>query len=304
MAKTSFKKKMNSHPVLLDGSLGPLLAQRGLRAGDCPEEWNRSHPQVVAAIHRAYVQAGAQVVTTNTLGANKIGLKRHGLTNQVAQLNRRAAKIAQEACPPEVYVAGSVGPTGILPLSPDHLTFDELRAVFREQIAALVEGGVDLICVESMSDIHEARAAVTAAQDFSPVSILATMAFTATPQGFRTTMGVDPQSAVLELTGSGADAIGCSFGQLTLRQMAQLVSELQALTDLPLIAQPAGGKPRLAQGNTVYSLTPKQMAKGADLILQAGASIVGGSWGTTPEHIAAMAETLGQAQQRKKENQP
>jgi 5-methyltetrahydrofolate--homocysteine methyltransferase len=301
MAKTSFKRKMTSHPVLLDGSMGSLLAQRGLRAGDCPEEWNRSHPQVVAEIHRAYVKAGAQVVTTNSLGANRIALKRHALENQVVYLNRRAAKIAQEASPPKVYVAGSVGPTGAPSLPPSYLTFDELIAVFREQIAALVEGGVDLICVESMSVLHEARAAVTAAQDFPRVPTLATMAFTAGPQGFRTIMGVDPQSAVLELQACGVDAIGCSSGQLTLRQMAKLVSELRALTPLPLIAQPTAGKPKLARGNTVYSRTPRQMAQGADLILRAGAYIVGGSWGTTPEHIAAMAKALSLAERKKKE---
>jgi 5-methyltetrahydrofolate--homocysteine methyltransferase len=301
MAKISFKKKISSHPVLLDGSMGSLLAQRGLRAGDCPEEWNRSHPRVVADIHRAYVKAGAQVVTTNSLGANRIALRRYGLSNQVVQLNRRAARIAQEACPPKVYVAGSVGPTGAFPQPLGHLTFDELRAIFREQIAALVEGGVDLICVESMSDLHEARAAVTAAQEFPRVPTLATMAFTPGPQGFRTTLGVDPQSAVLELTACAVDALGCSSGQLTLRQMAHLVRELRALTPLPLVAQPTAGKPRLAQGNTLYSRTPRQMAQGADLIIQAGAYIVGGSWGTTPEHIAAMAKTLHLAQRTKKE---
>ena len=304
MAKTSFMKRIQSSPILFDGALGSLLAQMGLKAGDCPEKWNRIHPQKVADIHRAYVQAGAQVISTNSLGANRILLDRYGLADQVLPLNRRAARIARQTCPPEVYVAGSVGPTGALCQCTGGFTFDELVAIFREQITGLLEGGVDLICVESMSDLHEARAAVTAAHSFPQVPVLATMAFVVGPRGFRTTMGVDPQSAVLELAAAGADAIGCSFGQLTVQQMVKLVSILRNLTDLPLIARPTAGKPRLVRGNTVYSRTPKQMAEGADLILQAGATIMGGSWGTTPEHIAAIAETMGHARHKKRGTKP
>ncbi len=292
MATTPFLKKLRSQPVLFDGAMGSVLAQKGLLPGDCPEEWNRSHPHIVAEIHRAYVQAGAQVITTNSLGANRIGLKRYGLADQVTFLNQSAAQIARETCPAEVYVAGTVGPTGEFLPPLGNMTYDRLVAIFREQIAGLVSGGIDLICVESMSQLHEARAAVTAAGHFPQVPVLATMVFIAGPLGFRTTMGVDPQSAVLELAAAGADAIGCSCGQLTLRQMTKLMGELRTLTELPLIAQPDAGKAKLASGNTVYSRTPKQLAEWADQILQEGATIVGGSWGTTPAHIAAMATTF------------
>jgi 5-methyltetrahydrofolate--homocysteine methyltransferase len=173
-------------------------------------------------------------------------------------------------------------------------------AIFREQIAGLVEGGVDLICVESMSQLHEARAAVTAAKEFPQVPVVVTMAFTTSSKGFRTTMGVDPQSAVLELEAAGADAIGCSCGHLTPKQMAKLIGELRSMTKLPLIAMLDAGKPKLSRGKTVYSRTPKELADGANEILRAGASMLGGSWGTTPEHIAAIAETCTLANRKKR----
>jgi 5-methyltetrahydrofolate--homocysteine methyltransferase len=305
MAKKSFLSSLRIHPLLLDGATACQLAHEGLRAGDCPEEWNRTHPRTVASIHRSFVEAGAQVVTTNSLGANRVGLNRHGLASQVFELNLSAAQIARESCPSDIYVAGSVGPTGEMAPPIGRLTFEELVTVFREQIAGLVEGGIDLICVENMSQLHEARAAVTAAKEFSRIPILVTMVFTAGSSGFRTTMNVDPQSAVLELASAGADAIGCSCGQLTAKQMARLVKELKDLTKLPIIAQLDPGKPSLRKGILFYSRTPKQLAQGTKAVLQAGADIIGGSWGTTPNHIAAMAESIPRSRKtsRAKSNQ-
>jgi 5-methyltetrahydrofolate--homocysteine methyltransferase len=299
MTKTSFLKKLHQQPFLMDGAAASLLAQEGLKAGDCPEEWNRTHPKVVASIHQAFVQAGAQVVTTNSLGGNRIGLNRYGLAGQVFELNLTAAQIARENCPREIYVAGSVGPTGELAPPLGRLTFEELVAVFREQISGLVEGGVDLICVENMSQLHEARAAVMAAKKFPRVPVLVTMVFTACAQGFRTMMEVDPKSLVLELSAAGADALGCSCGQLSPKEMARLVKELKKLTDLPVIALLDAGKPRLRGGVTVYSRTPRQLAEGALELLRAGADLIGGSWGTTPDHIAAIAESLPKAKRKK-----
>jgi len=292
MAKKSLLTALRTHPLLLDGAAASQLSQAGLRAGECPEEWNRTHPRTVAAIHQAFVEAGAQVVTTNSLGANRVGLNRYGLANQVFELNLSAAQIAREICPDDTYVAGSVGPTGEMVTPSGRLTFEKLVTIFQEQIAGLVEGGVDLICVENMSQLHEARAAVIAAKQFPRVPVLVTMVFTAHPSGFRTTMNVDPQSAVLELEAAGADAIGCSCGQLSAKQMARLVARLKQLTKLPIVAQLDPGKPSLRKGLLFYSRTPQQLAKGAREVLQAGADIVGGSWGTTPNHIAAMAESI------------
>lgn len=300
MAKTTFLKRLRSQPVLLDGTTASLLAQEGLHVGDCPEEWNRTHPQLVASIHRAFADAGAHVVTTNSLGANRVGLGRYGLADQVFELNFSAAQIAKQACPDDIYVAGSVGPTGEMAPPLGRLTFDNFVAVFREQIAALVKGNVDLICVENMSQLHEARAAVTAAKKFPQVPVLVTMIFTTSAQGFRTTMDVDPQSAVLELAAAGADAIGCSCGQLTPRRMARLVGEIKRITRLPVIAQLDAGKPTLRAGTTVYSRSPKQVAQGALEVIRAGADIVGGSWGITPHHIAAIAESWTQIKHTKR----
>ena len=292
MTKKSLLTALRSHPLLLDGAAASQLNREGLRAGECPEEWNRTHPRTVAAIHQAFVEAGAQVVTTNSLGANRVGLNRFGLANQVFELNLSAAQIAREICPDSIYVAGSVGPTGEMVTPSGRLTFEKLLAIFQEQIAGLVEGGVDLICVENMSQLHEARAAVIAAKTFPRVPVLVTMVFTTNPTGFRTTMNVDPQSAVLELEAAGADAIGCSCGQLSAKQMARLVARLKELTRLPIIAQLDPGKPSLRKGLLFYSRTPHQLAEGAKEVLRAGADIVGGSWGTTPSHIAAMAESI------------
>jgi 5-methyltetrahydrofolate--homocysteine methyltransferase len=294
MTKKSLFTALRAHPLLLDGAAASQLSQQGLRAGDCPEEWNRTHPRTVAAIHQAFVEAGAQVVTTNSLGANRVGLNRYGLANQVFELNLSAAQIARESCPSDIYVAGSVGPTGEMVTPSGRLTFEKLVSVFQEQIAGLVEGGVDLICVENMSQLHEARAAVIAAKRFPRIPVLVTMIFTFSPTGFRTTMNVDPQSAVLELEAAGANAIGCSCGQLTAKQMARLVARLKKLTKLPIVAQLDPGKPNLRKGLLFYSRTPQQLAQGAREVLQAGADIVGGSWGTTPSHIAAIAESIPQ----------
>jgi 5-methyltetrahydrofolate--homocysteine methyltransferase len=300
MAKKSLFTVLRAHPLLLDGAAASQLAREGLRAGECPEEWNRTHPRAVASIHHAYVEAGAQVVTTNSLGANRVGLNRYGLAGQVFELNLSAAQIAREICPADIYVAGSVGPTGEMAPPVGRLTFEELVTIFREQIAGLVEGGVDLICVENMSQLHEARAAVMAAKQFPRVPIMVTMVFTAGPTGFRTTMNVDPQSAVLELQAAGADAIGCSCGQLTAKRMARLVAKLKELTKLPIIAQLDPGKPGLRKGLLFYSRTPRQLAQGAKEVLRAGADIIGGSWGTTPNHIAAMAENIARTRGKKK----
>lgn len=280
--------------VILDGAMGTQLIERGFASESCPEDWNVSHPDVIRDIHRAYFEAGADIVLTNTFGGNSAKLAHYQADHRVTELNTAAARLAVEArdeVAPGRLVGGDMGPTGRFLKPMGDLTPDEMRDLFATQAAALVEGGADMLCIETMFDLAEACLAVEGARSVASVPVTASMTFGLTPRGYKTMMGVDPQRAVDSLLEAGADVVGTNCS-LAADQMVELVAELRAATDAPLLAEPNAGQPRLVGDQTVYDETPKHFAATMPSLVAQGATVVGGCCGTTPEYIAALVKAL------------
>ena len=275
-----------------DGALGTMLLAAGLPPGEAPERWTLEQPDILGGIAREYRDAGADLLTTNTFGASPLRLRMHGLENEAAALNTRAAEIAREAAAGRAYVSGSVGPTGLL-LAPlgdaDPL---EVADGFYRQIAALAAGGADAICIETMSDLEEASLAVRAARRAAPLlPILATMTFDVTPRGIFTVMGVTVQAACTRLAAEGAQLLGanCGAGADAMRVVAEAFA---GCSPLPLVFQPNAGLPQRQEGRLVYPQSPVAFAA-ETAPLARYAAIVGGCCGTTPAHIAALRQHIG-----------
>lgn len=285
---TELKKRI----LLLDGAMGTMLQARGLGAGECPEMFNLSHPEVVGEIHKAYVQAGADIIQTNTFGANRFKLREYGLQDKVSEINRRAVKIAKEAAGPKALVALSVGPTGKMLKPYGELDFDHMYQAFAEQMVAAEKAGADLISIETMTDIGELRAALIAAKSETGLPVLAHLTFEADG---RTLMGTDPVTAAVIIEGLGALAVGanCSGGAL---QLLPIIKEIAQNTNLFVSVEPNAGLPTLVGNTTVFPETPEEMARHAVSLREAGANIIGGCCGTTPNHIKAMAQALSGCQ--------
>ncbi len=272
--------------IVFDGAMGTMLYAKGVFINQCYDELNARSPELVRAVHDAYARAGAEVLETNSFGANRVKLTQYGLESQVVELNRRAAQIARAAAGDRRLVAGAVGPLGIRiePYGPT--SRDEARAMFREQMQALADGGADCFVIETFADLDEMEQAIRAARDVDPaMPVIAQM--TIGVDG-RTPYGVPPEEVARALDRFGADVIGlnCSVGpQAILDAIERMVPE----TRRKLSAQPNAGMPREVGGRSMYMASPEYMATYARHLVQAGAKIVGGCCGTTPEHIHAMA---------------
>ncbi|GAB4419656.1 MAG: betaine--homocysteine S-methyltransferase [Anaerolineae bacterium] len=279
--------------VVADGGMGTMLIARGLPRGTAPELWNVERPDEVRAIHRAYIEAGAQIILTNSFGGNRLRLEPHGVTGRVAELNRAAAQLARaeaDAAPTPVLVAGSMGPTGQMLAPMGTLSFDDAVAAFAEQAAALVQGGVDVLWIETMSDLEEVRAAVEGCRQAAPdVPVVSTMTFDT--RG-RTMMGVTPERAAQEIGGLGVVALGANCGKGPDELEASIARMGSAGPVVPLIAKANAGAPRLEGDHAVYDATPEDMAHYAQRVHALGARIIGACCGSTPEHIRAMAQVL------------
>lgn len=278
--------------LVADGAMGTQLMERGLVAGACPEEWNLSRPQDLEEIARLYLAAGAQVIQTNTFGGSPLKLAKYDLDSRCEEINRAAVAAVRAIVGQDAFVSGSCGPTGCT-LKPYGDT--EPAAVadgFARQCGALIEAGVDVICVETMTDLVEATLAVKAAKAISrDLPVMATMTFDRTPRGFFTIMGVDIPSAVAGLAAAGADLVGSNCGNGS-ENMVLIARELRARTDLPLVIQANAGLPELQGDRVVYGESPEFMAEKARELVACGVSVVGGCCGTTPAHIAALRQAL------------
>ncbi len=272
--------------AIFDGAMGTMLQNAGLAVGACPEAMNLETPDVVTSIHRQYIEHGATIIETNTFGANRIKLLHYGLQNQVSIICQKAVEAAKAACLPETRIAGSIGPTGKLLHPLGDLSFDEAYNVFCEQIRALDAAGVDLLLIETIIDIQEMRAALLAAKDSSSKPVICQLSFGADG---RTVTGTDPESAAILLTAMGADVLGanCSLGP---EQLLPVVEKLARSTHLPISVQPNAGMPHLVNGETVFPMSPEEMAHWAPKLVAAGASYLGGCCGTTPAHIRALSQ--------------
>lgn len=286
-----FLAQLQRQVVIFDGAMGTMLQAEGLSPGECAELWNVERPGIVQKIHRAYFEAGAQVVETNTFGANSIKLAAFGLESRTHELNYRGGRLAKELAPPGGLVAGSVSPTGKFLWPLGDLSFPQLAEIYKEQIAALAEGGADLICIETMSDMEETAAAIQAARAVCSLPVIATMTFSLDAVGFRTIMGISPEIAAIRLKREGVDIIGSNCGQ-GMDEMILLMKQMRSLTPLPLIAQPNAGLPQLSEGAVTYPQSPEDFAQKVPELLQTGVNVIGGCCGTTPEHIRLLAEKV------------
>jgi len=278
--------------VLLDGAMGTMLFSEGLEEGAAPELWNLDHPEKVRGVHRKYIQAGSQVILTNTFGGTRFRLKLHSLDDKVTELNRVAASLARaeaDAAPHPVVVAGSMGPSGEL-LSPmGEMTYEQARAAFAEQAAGLAEGGVDVLWVETMSDVNEARAAIEGARSVSDLPVVATMSF---DTHGRTMMGITPQDAGDSFDNLELLAFGANCGA-TLPDTEAAISAMHGpRPQVPLVAKANAGIPHWEGDALIYDGTPEVMAGFARRARARGARLIGACCGSTAEHIKAMADAL------------
>ena len=278
-------------PLLCDGATGTQLQTMGLPPGMGGERWNLEHPERIRELHARYRRAGADLLTTNTFGGTRLVLMNHGLDAQVHEINRRAAELAREIAGEKAFVLGDVGPFGGILEPYGEVVPEKAAELFREQIDALLEGGADAILVETMSDPNEAAIAVRIAREMGAPAVIATFAFQHSAVGFRTMMGASAAMAVEVALEAGADIVGANCGtELSLDDYVMLTQELAAAAGgMPVIAQPNAGSPVLVDGRISYRESAAEFAAAAPRLLAAGAKIVGGCCGSTPEHIAAIA---------------
>ena len=278
--------------LVADGAMGSMLLERGLEPGTCPETLNLSRPEVPEEIARRYLAAGAEIIQTNTFGGSPLRLAQHGLDGDAVRINREAVRAARRAVGDRAYVSGSCGPSGRLLTPFGDTEPDELYESFLSQMEALIDEGVDVICVETMTDLNEATLAVKAAREISrTIPVMATMTFDETPRGFFTVMGVSVEQAAKGLAEAGADVVGSNCGN-GIVNMVKIAGELRGAHQLPIIIQSNAGLPEIHDGVARYTETPEFMASKVPALLEAGVSIIGGCCGTTPEHIAAIRERV------------
>lgn len=289
MRRPILEQLASGEVLLADGATGTMLQAAGLPPGVPGEAWVLERPEEIGRLHRAYVQAGSQIILTTTFGGTRARLKAAGLEASVPEINRRAAELARQAAGDEVYVAGDVGPTGMImvPLGP--LTYEAAVALFTEQAQALAAGGVDCIYLETMSDLQEAKAAVEGAQQGCRLPVFCTFSF---DTHGHTSLGVSPAQAAQAMAALRVPAIGANCGH-TPEEMPDILSEMRRLAPHAyLIAKPNAGVPRLVKRQVVYDATPERMAEVANRCVERDARIVGACCGSTPAHLAAIAAAI------------
>ena len=292
--KEEIKEQLNKRPLLLDGAMGTMLQSYDLRSGECPEEWNISHPQVVQKIHQEYIKAGADVILTNTFGANRIKLSSFNKQNDVIEINKLAVKIAKEVIKsvrePErkVLLAASVGPTGKILEPYGDLKVSEVYKNYKEQAVILEKAGVDLIILETFYDLEEIKAALKAVKENTDLMVIASMTF---DNNLKTIYGIDPERAVMVLENEGADGVGanCGTGPEVLYKVLKIMKKVSKTY---LMVEPNAGMPELVKGKVVYPASPKIMTEYTEKFVKLGINLIGGCCGTTPLHIKAMSNKI------------
>ncbi len=276
-------------PVITDGAWGTQLQGRGLSLGEFPDAWNLTHPERVAEVARAYVQAGSQIILTNTFGANRIRLGDHAAAGEVSDINRRGVEISRAAAAGRARVFASIGPTGKLLMNGD-VTSDALREAFAEQARALAEGGADALVLETMSDLDEAALALEAARQ-TGLPVVACMVFDSGKDKDRTMMGATPEQAAKTLAQAGADVIGANCGQ-GIAGFVAIARRLRAATDRPLWLKPNAGLPTMVEGRPHYNTAPEEFAGYIPQLVELGTAFVGGCCGTRPDFVTAICRQL------------
>lgn len=275
--------------TVADGAWGTELDKLGCPPGYCREEWNVSRPDLVRQVAEAYVAAGAQIILTNTFSGNRVTLAKHGHGDKVRAFNRAGAEISKQAADGKALVFGSIGPTGRMVMMGE-IGEEELLEIFKEQAGALAEGGADALVVETMTELAEACAAVRAAKG-TGLAVAASMTYDSGKDKTSTMMGVTPEQAVEALLATGADIIGCNCG-IGIDNYIQVAARMRAVTDWPIWVKANAGLPEIEGEKIVYRMPPTEFARKAKQLVKAGANIVGGCCGTSPEFIAALREAV------------
>ena len=298
MGRMNLKQRIGEGLLLLDGGMGTQLFARGIEIGTCNDYLNIESPDTILDIHRAYLEAGSDAILTNTFGANRYALGRHGLTDEVARINTAAAEIARKAAGEEKYVLGDIGPSGEFLEPLGNLNPEELTDAVCEQAKALLTGGVDGFIIETVTALDEAAIVIEAVKSVcGDLPVFASMAFDRAGGDYRTMMGVDVDSAVSKIVSLGVDAVGFNCGTATLDEYVELagkyVSAVRALSQNVLVfAEPNAGRPELVDGKAVYMVSTEDFAAAAEKIHSEGVTIIGGCCGTGPEHIEAVVKEL------------
>jgi homocysteine S-methyltransferase len=283
-------ERLKQSPVLCDGAMGTLLYAKGIFINRCYDELNLSQPELIRGVHHDYLQAGAEIIETNTFGANSFRLARHSMSDRVRDINVAGAHVAREAAKSfDVWVAGSIGPLGVRIEPLGKTSFEEARTAFREQVAALIEGGVDLLMLETFGYVEELHQAVLACRDVNAkIPIVAQVTI---DEDGNCLDGSDPEAFAARLTEWNVEVLGinCSVGPVA---MLDAIERVRAVTSLPLAAQPNAGMPRSVEGRNIYLCSPEYMASYARKFVAAGVQLIGGCCGTTPDHIRAMKSAL------------
>ncbi len=286
---TALEELILEGPLILDGAWATELQAQGLESGDCPDAWNLTHAEQVASVARSYIQAGSRIILTNTFGANRVALSRHGLAEKAADISRAGARISRAAAAEKAKVYASIGPSGKL-LVMGEVTEAELSQAFNEQARALAEGGVDGLVLETFTALDELLIALAAAKK-TGLPVVACMVFDSRAAKDETATGIAPEKAAKSLTEAGADGIGANCGN-GVEGYIPICRRLRAATDLPLWVKPNAGLPRLQERRISYGVSPAQFAAKVLDLLEAGANLVGGCCGTSPKFIEAIAEAI------------
>ena len=277
-----------------DGAMGSLLMAQAkdLIQGKCPEFINLSRSDILEEVASLYMEAGADIVQTNTFGGSPLKLSDYSLDDKTEEINKVAVQAVKKVVEGKAYVSASCGPTGKMLKPHGNMEPDEIYENFIRQLKVVIEAGADIVCVETMTDIQEATLAIKASKVISPsIPVMATMTFDKTPRGFFTMMGVNIETAAKELEAAGADIIGSNCGN-GIENMILIAKEYKSFSSLPLIIQANAGLPEIRGDATVYPETPEFMAEKSKELVAVGVSIVGGCCGTTPEHIRVIGQTI------------
>jgi len=278
--------------LVADGAMGTMLMERGLEVGKPPEYFNLTRQEVLEEIAQEYLDAGADIIQTNTFGGSRLKLMEYSLGDRVEEINRNAVAAVKKVVQDRSYVSGSCGPTGQFLKPYGDIEAAQMVQVFTEQIEALVKAGVDTVCIETMIDLQEAVCAVKAAKRIArSIPVMATMTFNQTPKGFYTAMGVTVKDAMEGLPAAGADIVGSNCGN-GVEKMILIAREIKKYTNVPVIIQSNAGLPELRNDKVTYPETPEFMAEKVAELLALGVSIVGGCCGTTPAHTRAMRQAV------------
>ena len=285
--------RLNNGEILVsDGAMGTMLMERGLNVGEPPELFNLKQLNVIGEIASLYFDAGANVIQTNTFGASPLKLSLYSLDDRTEEINMNAVNMVRKVVDDRAYISGSCGPSGRLLKPYGDTEEEELYKNYERQITSLINAGVDVICIETMTDLKEAEIAIKVVREISSsIPVMATMTFDPTPKGFYTVMGVSIEDAAKRLESAGADIVGSNCGN-GIENMIKIAREFKKHTNIPIIVQPNAGIPEIKEGKSVYPESPQFMAEKARELVKIGISIIGGCCGTTPDHIRAIRDMI------------